>query len=328
MLRYIIKRLLIMIPTLLGVLLIIFLITYLIPGDPAQMALGSNYTEEAYEAKREELGLDDPFIVRYVNYVIDVVTQLDLGTSYDSGQSVSSMIFSSRLGITLRLGICASIITIVFGVGIGILSAVKKYTPIDYIATTFAVIFSAAPGFWVALMLMMVFCLYLGWLPASWTTGSITEMILPVVCMALSPISLVVRMTRTSMLDVINQDYIRTARAKGVKESKVIFNHALRNALIPIITVVGTQLTMVVGWSFIIESVFSIPGIGMLLLDAINTRDYPVIEGTVLVLSFFVCVINLVTDIVYAFADPRIKAEYTSGSKKKHKKKEVQNAES
>ena len=328
MLRYIIKRLLIMIPTLLGVLLIIFLITYLIPGDPAQMALGSNYTEEAYEAKREELGLDDPFIVRYVNYVIDVVTQLDLGTSYDSGQSVSSMIFSSRLGITLRLGICASIITIVFGVGIGILSAVKKYTPIDYIATTFAVIFSAAPGFWVALMLMMVFCLYLGWLPASWTTGSITEMILPVVCMALSPISLVVRMTRTSMLDVINQDYIRTARAKGVKESKVIFNHALRNALIPIITVVGTQLTMVVGGSFIIESVFSIPGIGMLLLDAINTRDYPVIEGTVLVLSFFVCVINLVTDIVYAFADPRIKAEYTSGSKKKHKKKEVQNAES
>lgn len=328
MLRYIIKRLLIMIPTLLGVLLIIFLITYLIPGDPAQMALGSNYTEEAYEAKREELGLDDPFIVRYVNYVIDVVTQLDLGTSYDSGQSVSSMIFSSRLGITLRLGICASIITIVFGVGIGILSAVKKYTPIDYIATTFAVIFSAAPGFWVALMLMMVFCLYLGWLPASWTTGSITEMILPVICMALSPISLVVRMTRTSMLDVINQDYIRTARAKGVKESKVIFNHALRNALIPIITVVGTQLTMVVGGSFIIESVFSIPGIGMLLLDAINTRDYPVIEGTVLVLSFFVCVINLVTDIVYAFADPRIKAEYTSGSKKKHKKKEVQNAES
>ena len=328
MLRYIIKRLLIMIPTLLGVLLIIFLITYLIPGDPAQMALGSNYTEEAYEAKREELGLDDPFIVRYVNYVIDVVTQLDLGTSYDSGQSVSSMIFSSRLGITLRLGICASIITIVFGVGIGILSAVKKYTPVDYIATTFAVIFSAAPGFWVALMLMMVFCLYLGWLPASWTTGSITEMILPVICMALSPISLVVRMTRTSMLDVINQDYIRTARAKGVKESKVIFNHALRNALIPIITVVGTQLTMVVGGSFIIESVFSIPGIGMLLLDAINTRDYPVIEGTVLVLSFFVCVINLVTDIVYAFADPRIKAEYTSGSKKKHKKKEVQNAES
>lgn len=328
MLRYIIKRLLIMIPTLLGVLLIIFLITYLIPGDPAQMALGSNYTEEAYEAKREELGLDDPFIVRYVNYVIGVVTQMDLGTSYDSGQSVSSMIFSSRLGITLRLGICASIITIVFGVGIGILSAVKKYTPIDYIATTFAVIFSAAPGFWVALMLMMVFCLYLGWLPASWTTGSITEMILPVICMALSPISLVVRMTRTSMLDVINQDYIRTARAKGVKESKVIFNHALRNALIPIITVVGTQLTMVVGGSFIIESVFSIPGIGMLLLDAINTRDYPVIEGTVLVLSFFVCVINLVTDIVYAFADPRIKAEYTSGSKKKHKKKEVQNAES
>ncbi len=311
MLRYILKRLLIMIPTLLGVLLIIFTITYFIPGDPAQMALGSNYTEEAYQAKREEMGLDQPFVVRYVNYVVDVVTRLDFGTSYDTGRSVSSMIFTSRLGITVKLGLLSSLITILAGVGIGILSAVKKYTPIDYAATTFSVIFSAAPPFWVALIFMMFFCLQLKILPASWSGGSAEALILPVICLALSPISLVARMTRTSMLDVINQDYIRTARAKGVSEKKVIFSHALRNALIPVVTIIGAQLTMVIGGSFIIESVFSIPGIGMLLLNAINTRDFPVIEGTVLVLSFFVCIINLLTDVAYAYVDPRIKSQYS-----------------
>lgn len=148
-------------------------------------------------------------------------------------------------------------------------------------------------------------------------------MILPIICMALSPISLVARITRTSMLDVINQDYIRTARAKGVKERTVIFSHALRNALIPVVTVVGAQLTMVVGGSFIIESVFSIPGIGMLLLSAINTRDFPTIQGTVLVLSFFVCIINLLTDVAYAYVDPRIKSQYAGKKRRSRKGKEV-----
>ena len=206
------------------------------------------------------------------------------------------------------------------------MSAVKKYTPVDYAATTFAVIFSAAPGFWVALMAMLIFCLKLHWLPAG-GMGSWKHMILPVVCMALSPISLVARITRTSMLDVINQDYIRTARAKGVKESKVIFSHALRHALIPVVTVVGAQLTMVVGGSFIIESVFSIPGIGMLLLSAINTRDFPTIQDTVLVLSFFVCIINLLTDVAYAYVDPRIKSQYAGKKRSSRKRKEVQDVQ-
>jgi peptide/nickel transport system permease protein len=155
--------------------------------------------------------------------------------------------------------------------------------------------------------------------------GTWKHMVLPVVCMALSPISLVARITRTSMLDVINQDYIRTARAKGVQERTVIFSHALRNALIPVVTVIGAQLTMVVGGSFIIESVFSIPGIGMLLLSAINTRDFPTIQGTVLVLSFFVCIINLMTDVAYAYVDPRIKSQYSGGKKTRNKRKEGQN---
>lgn len=318
MIRFVIKRLLLIIPTLLGVLLIIFTINYFTPGDPAQMSLGSNYTEEDYQAKREEMGLDKPFLVRYVLYVSGIVTSGDLGTSYDTLRPVSSMI-SQRIGVTIRLGLLSSILTIVAGVGIGILSAVKQYTPVDYAATTFSVIFSAAPGFWVALLAILIFCLKLQWVSAG-GVATWQNYILPVVCMALSPISLVARMTRTSMLDVIRQDYVRTARAKGVNEKSVIFNHALKNALIPVLTVIGMQLTTVVGGSFIIESIFSIPGMGMLMLTAINNRDYPTIQGTVLVLSLFVCLINLLVDIAYAFADPRIKSEYISKGKKHTRK--------
>ena len=326
MIRYVIRRLLLIIPTLLGVMLVIFTINYFIPGDPAVLALGTNYTEEAYEAKRAEMGLDQPFVVRYVDYVAGVATRLDLGTFYNSHQPVAKEIFSSRLGITLKVGVLSCIITILVGVGVGILSAVKKYSIIDYITTTLAVIFSAAPAFWIALMALMVFCMKLHWLPASWDNGSLRGIILPVICMALSPISLVVRMTRTSMLDVINQDYIRTARAKGVAERAVIFSHALRNAMIPVLTVIGAQLTMVVGGSFIIESVFSIPGIGMLLLSSISARDFPVVQGTVLILSFFVCVINLIIDIAYAFADPRIMAQYQSQGRQRKKLKTAKEA--
>jgi peptide/nickel transport system permease protein len=324
LIRYVIKRLLMIIPTLLGVLLIIFTINHFIPGDPVISMLGNNFTEEQYQEKRTELGLDQPFVVQYVKYVAGVVTKLDLGTSYDTKHPVSEMIFSSRIGITLKLGLWSCLITVVFGVAIGILSAVKQYSPVDYLATTFAVIFSAAPAFWVALMAMLLFCLKIKLFPASWGTGGVRAMVLPVVCMALSPISLVARMTRTSMLDVIHQDYIRTARAKGVKERTVIFSHALRNAMIPVLTIIGAQLTMVVGGSFIIESIFSIPGIGMLLLSAINTRDFPVIQGTVLVLSFFVCVINLAVDVAYAYVDPRIKAQYEGAQRKRKPAKEVQ----
>lgn len=322
MLRYILKRLLIIIPTMLGVLLIIFTINFFIPGDPAKLALGSNYTEEAYIAKRAEMGLDKSFAVRYVDYVVDIVTGFDLGTSYDSKRPVSNMI-RSCIGVTIQLGLWSCLITVVLGVGIGIVSAVKQYSAIDYAATGFAVVFSAAPAFWIALMAMLLFCLKLRWFPASWSAGDWKSMVLPVLCMALSPISLVARITRTSMLDVINQDYIRTARAKGAKEKSVIFSHALKNALIPVLTVVGAQFTMVVGGSFIIESIFSINGIGKLLLTAINTRDYPVIQGTVLVLSFFVCIINLVVDVAYAYVDPRIKAQYESRKKSVRLKKGV-----
>lgn len=321
MARYVIKRLLLIIPTVLGVLLIIFTINFFTPGDPARAALGSNFTEEAYQLQREKMGLDQPFVIRYVKYVAGIVTRFDLGTSYDTLRPVSAMI-GERIGITLSLGLLASAVTILIGVSAGIISAVKQYSPIDYAATTFAVIFSAAPAFWVALMAIIVVCLRLGLVSAAYTPGNWSTIILPVVCMSLSPIALVTRMTRTSMLDVINQDYIRTARAKGVEERTVIFSHALKNALIPIITIIGAQLSFMVGGSFVIESIFTIPGVGTMLINGINNVDYPTVQGTVFVLSFFVCIINLSVDIAYAYADPRIKSQYENAGKRPSRKKE------
>lgn len=317
MLRYTLKRVLVMIPTLLGILLIIFTINYFTPGDPAMNALGNNYTEEAYLAKRAEMGLDEPFVVRYVLYVKGIVTGLDLGTSYSTLRPVQTMI-AEKIIPTLKIGILSSIVTIVIGVLVGIISAVKQYSVVDYLSTTLAVFFAAMPGFWLALMCMLVFCIHLKWLPAS-GLATWKHYILPVLCLGLSPIAIVIRMTRSSMLDVIRADYIRTARAKGVRERTVILRHALRNALIPVITVIGMQLSMVISGSVVIESIFSIPGIGMLMLSAINNRDYPLIQGTVFVLSFFICIINLLVDLAYAAVDPRIKAEYVASSKRKKK---------
>ena len=315
MLKYIVKRLLWMIPTILGILLIIFTINDLMPGDPALNSLGANYTEELYQQRREEMGLNHPFVVRYVEYVVGLATRLDFGESYSTLRPVKNMI-AERLGVTLLLGIYGSLITIVLGVIIGILSAVRQYSILDYVTTILATFFAAMPNFWLALMGVIIFSQNLQLLPAS-GLSTWKHWIMPVICIGIGPIALVVRMTRTSMLDVVRQDYIRTARAKGVKERAVIYKHALRNALIPVITVIGMQLSVIFGGSIIVETIFSIPGMGMLLLDAINSQDYPVILGCVLVLSLAVCVINLLVDLAYAAADPRIKAQYTGGKKKK-----------
>jgi peptide/nickel transport system permease protein len=319
MLKYIVKRVLWIIPTVLGVLLIIFAINEMMPGDPAITALGSNYTEELYQQKREEMGLNRPIVIRYAEYVFDFVTKLDMGDSYSTLRPVSNMI-KERLGVTLALGIYGSLITIVLGIVIGIISAVKQYSILDYVTTVLATFFASMPNFWMAMMGIIIFAQNLKILPASGLT-TWKHWIMPVVCIGIGPIALVVRMTRTSMLDVIRQDYIRTARAKGVKERTVIYKHALRNALIPVITVVGMQLSVIFGGSIIVETIFNIPGMGMLLLNAINARDYPVIQGCVLILSLAVCVINVLVDLAYAAADPRIKSQYTSGKSKKKKSK-------
>ena len=315
MLKYIVKRLLWMIPTILGILLIIFTINDLMPGDPALNSLGANYTEELYQQRREEMGLNRPFVVRYVEYVVDLATRLDFGESYSTLRPVKNMI-AERLGVTLLLGIYGSLITIVLGVIIGILSAVRQYSILDYVTTILATFFAAMPNFWLALMGVIIFSQNLQLLPAS-GLSTWKHWIMPVICIGIGPIALVVRMTRTSMLDVVRQDYITTARAKGQKESVVIRRHALRNALIPVITTVGAQLGILVSGSVVVETIFGMPGLGSLMMTAINNKDFPIIEGCVLILAALICIINLVTDLIYGFVDPRIMAQYTAGKKKK-----------
>ena len=266
-------------------------------------------------AKQAELGLDKPFLVRLGTYVWGIVSRFDLGTSYYSNRSVTTEI-GERILITLRLGVLSCLFTVVVSIPLGIISAVKHYSVLDYTVTTLSVILAAIPGFVLALGGILLFSLTLNWLPAS-GLATPRHYILPVITTGLMPVAAVARMTRSSMLEVIRQDYIRTARSKGLTEKRIILKHALKNALIPVITVIGSQFSMIVGGSVITESIFSIPGMGKLMVNAINTRDYPEIMGITFVISVFMCVLMLIVDLVYAAVDPRIKAQFAGGGKKK-----------
>ena len=304
-----------MIPVMLGVVFLVFTINYFTPGDPVVSLLGSNYTQEQYDAKSHELGLDQPFFVQFFNYVKNVVTKGDFGTSYSSKRPVSTEL-GERFPVTIRLGIMGVCLTLILGIPLGVLSATHHQKALDYIITASSIVLAATPGFWLALMSMVVFCFHLKWLPASGLDGW-KNYILPVACLGLSPVASVVRMTRSSMLEVIRQDYIRTARAKGLKEGLVIRKHALKNALIPVITIVGLQMSLIMGGSILIETIFSIPGIGAWMNTAIQTKNYPVMESGVLLISLSVCIMNLLVDLAYAFVDPRIKSQFAGSGKKK-----------
>ena len=317
MIRYIIKRVLTMIPIVIGVVFITFTLSRISPGDPVVALLGTSYTQEQYDATEHQLGLDQPFAVQLVNYYKGIITKFDLGTSYSSKRAVTDEIIY-RFPTTIKLGLLGIAVTVLLGVPIGILSAIKQYSALDYGVTIGAMIFASMPNFWFALMLMLLFSLKLAWLPAS-GLQSWQSWILPALSLGLSPIAMITRMTRSNMLEVIRQDYITTARAKGLPERTVIYKHALRNALIPIVTLVGMQLGTIVGGAVIIESIFSIPGMGTLMLTAINGADYPVVQGCVLVLSMSICIMTIVVDVLYGFIDPRIKSIYSSTRKKKAK---------
>lgn len=318
MLKYIIKRLLWIIPVFLGVVLLIFAINDIAPGDPVVAQLGSNYTEEQYLAKQQEMGLDKPFWTRYFNYVGGIVTRFDFGSSYATHREVGEMI-AERFGTTLMLGVLSMILTILIALPLGIAAGTKQYSAFDYIVVVGSVIFAALPSFWVALMSIILFSYHLKWFPAS-GLDSWKNWVLPVVCLGLSPVASIVRMTRASILEVIRQDYITTARAKGLSEGTIIRRHALKNSLIPVVTVVGMQVGMVMGGSILVESIFSIPGLGTMMNTAIAGKDYPVIQGCVVVLAVSISLINLLVDIAYAYIDPRIRAQYVSASHKKQKK--------
>lgn len=307
-----------MIPILLGVLLVVFTLSHFTPGDPVEAMLGQNYTPEAYAAKAHELGLDKPFFVQYARYVWGVVTKFDFGTSYFYGHAVGPEM-AHRFPITLKLGLFGLALSVCLGIPFGLLSATRQYSFLDNSVTIFAMFFAAMPNFWLGLMLILIFGLFLGWFPIS-GIDQWQNWILPTLTQGMNAVALITRMTRSSTLEVIRQDYIRTARAKGLKESVVIRRHALKNSLIPVVTIVGMMVGMVMGGSVIVETIFSIPGIGMYMMQGITSRDYPIINATVLLVSLCVCIMNLVVDIAYAWIDPRIKAQYTSGKRNKHTK--------
>lgn len=315
--RYVLKRLLFMIPVLLGVLTIAFGLNQLMPGDPARMVAGEQATEEAVEQVRIDLGLDKPLVVQYFNYLKGVVTQLDLGISYKTKQPVLDEVLA-RLPTTLILAGLSTIIAVGIGIPLGILAATFQNSVIDYFSSLFSFVGVSMPNFWQGLMNILVFSVYLGWLPSSGFYGP-SYWILPAITVGTSCMATITRTTRSSMLEVIRQDYIRTARAKGQSEFKVIVSHALGNALIPIVTVVGLEFGGLLGGAVLTESVFAIPGIGKYMVDAITNRNYPVIMGGVVLLAFIFSMVNLLVDVLYAYIDPRMKSQYKLADKKKKK---------
>ena len=307
MLKYTIKRILLLIPIILGVAFLIFFIMDLTPSSPGRLILGINATEAQVEALNESLGYNDPFLVRFFNYVWDAIRG-DFGVSYMNEQPVMSEIFA-RFPVSLKLAVLAVVTSVLIGVPLGILSAVKQYSALDLVSTVTAMFMASVPGFWLGLMLVLYFSLELGWLPVS-GVGSFAHYVLPTLTLAIPSAGSLLRLTRSTMLETIRQDYIRTARAKGAKEGAVIFKHALKNALLPLITSVGMSFGSLLGGTVLVESVFSLPGIGSRLLSAIRSKDVPVVTGCVVFLALMFCLIMLVVDLLYAYVDPRIKARY------------------
>ena len=308
MLRYIVRRVLFLIPVLLGVAFCVFTLLYLTPGDPARMVLGDLATEEAVQEFRNREGLNDPFLVQFGRYVWKAVTQGDIGRSYVTKRSVAQEVLAA-FPATLKLSALAMVIAILVGLPCGILSAIKQYSLFDTVTMIFAMIGLSMPVFWLGLLLILLFSVHLRWLPSS-GFNTFKAMILPAVSLSAQAISMVTRMTRSSMLEVIRADYIRTARSKGQKESVVIWVHALHNALIPVVTLCGLQFGHLLAGAILTESIFAIPGVGRLMVSSIMQRDYPMVQGGVLFIAIAFSIVNLLVDLVYAYIDPRIKAQY------------------
>lgn len=297
-----------LIPVILITSFLIFWAMSLTGGDPAMIVAGEGATKEEIEAVREELGLNDPFMVRYANYVKGMVTG-DMGKSYVTNKDVFKT-FMEKLPNTLMLGGAAVLIAIIIALPLGIYTAIHQNTWKDTAGMVFALFGTSMPNFWLGLMLIIIFSLKLGWFPSG-GKGGLDSLVLPALTVGLGLAALITRTTRSSMLDVIRQDYMTTARAKGCSEKRVIFTHGLKNALIPIITAIGLQMSMVITGSVLAETVFSWPGIGRLVYDSIAKRDTPMVTGSIILCSAFMCLINLFVDLVYAFFDPRIKAQYS-----------------
>ena len=307
--RYVIKRLLFLIPTVLGVSLIIFIVMNITPGNPGRMILGVNATAEEVEAINQELGYYDPVLVRWFNYLKDVITKGDFGQSYSTKLDVFEELWP-RFMITLRLAILVLILSVCIGVPLGILSAVKQNTLLDTIPTMIAFFLAAVPSFVVGIVLMFIFALKLNLFP-SYGLDSIKHYVLPVVSATICELSAYLRFTKSSMLESIRQDYVRTARAKGVAERTVIWKHALKNALLPVVTSIGMRFGCLLAGMVTTEQLFSIPGIGSLIVESISMKDEPMIIGCAVMVSICFTLLMIGVDLIYAFIDPRIRAKYS-----------------
>jgi len=288
------------------VITVVFILTTIIPGDPARIMVGQRGDPQTIEKIRHDLGLDQPVMAQYLKFIKSVIT-LDLGKSYRNNMTVTDIIMS-RMSYTARLAFFSIIIAIIVGIPLGIISAVKQNSLIDRGAMLFAVIGTSTPTFWVALLSVVLFCVILGWIPGTGTgDGELVYYILPSVVLGLRPAALIARLMRSSMLDVLGQYYIRTARAKGLGLIQVIIRHALRNALLPVVTITGIELAGLLSGVVVVETVFSIPGLGRLAVESLLNRDFPVIRGVVLAMALIFVFINLLIDLLYPLFDPRIK---------------------
>jgi peptide/nickel transport system permease protein len=310
MTTYIIRRILIMIPTLIGVSILVFSITRLTPGDPVRQIVGDDAPQQRVEEVRSELGLDRPIYIQYGFFLADAVRG-DLGRSIRTRQPVTSEIMS-RLPVTITVATSAVFLAVLIGIPLGVIAAVKKHTIVDNLATLFAVVGVSMPLFWFAIMSILIFSIRLDWLPVGGLHGPIytwdgfKSYILPSVTLSLIPIALIARLTRSSMLDVMDREFVTVARAKGMVERNVIISHALKNAMLPVVTFIGLQYGFLLGGAVVTETIFSLPGVGRLAITSINQRDYPVIQGVVLMVAAIFVVINLIVDVIYAWLDPRI----------------------
>jgi peptide/nickel transport system permease protein len=304
--RYLVRRLLLTIPVLLGVATLVFSLIHLVPGDPAQSMLGDSAPPEDVARLRQTLGLDRPLVQQYKSFLGGVVKG-DLGTSFRYGTPVTREI-GSRLLRTMQLALAAMAVAIVIAIPLGIIAAVRKGTAVDQAAMTLSLIGISMPNFWLGPLLAIVFAVRLGWLPVS-GTGSVAHLLLPAVTLGAALAAILARMTRASVLEELRELYVLAARARGLSRARAVIRHAFRNSLIPIVTIIGLQFGAVLTGTIITETIFAWPGVGRLLIQAINFRDYPLVQGCILFISFTYVTMNLLTDVAYGLLDPRIRLE-------------------
>ncbi len=312
MVDYVVRRAMGLVPTLLLVAVMSFVIMHLAPGDPAARMLGVRATESRVRAVRAGMGLDQPLPQQFLSWLAGAVRG-DFGRSYVLDRSVAQAMFE-RLPVTIMIALIGLVIALILGIPIGVVAAIRRGSLVDQFLSVVAIIGVSVPSFWLALVLIFVFAMQLGVLPSGRYVAfsadvvqALRHLVLPGLAMGVTSAALIARMSRSCMLDVLGQDYVRTARSKGMNESRVVYRHALRNALIPVVTVTGITFGELLGGAVVLEEVFTLPGVGRLLIGAVNSRDYPVIQGVILAIALTYLVVNLVIDIFYVYLDPRIK---------------------